>query len=356
MGKAKTAEGAEAGRPVSGVVARGPGAWIARMRLGGRLLANVAYDARRFWRHAGMRAQASRNNLTARMLSDAHFLEYGMALRTAQPGFGRARAHRLAQDLDRCLAAFGPIGEAQIGLQALQAYLSFNIQAPEGLDPIVAAVERGQPRCDTALRAGVETVTRDQIRAASAIDFPGFVRARHSIRSFIPGPQPVEQVRRAARVAQETPSSCNRQTCRVHAWTDPDLVNSVRKFQRGNRTFGHELSAILVVTSDLGAWDSVGERTQGFVDGGLFLMTLTYALHAEGLGTCILNWSVEKEQDQTFREFVGLDDGQLVIALIGVGWMPESFAVCVSQRVPLDQILLLNPPLGGAQAKGQERD
>lgn len=337
IGKAKS----EAGR----AVAEAPPGLFRRLSLSAELWRNFAYDALRFWRHSYLLGATRRQHLAGRILADAHFLEYGMALSDARPGFGRARAARLARDLARYAADMGEDVTVKTALGVLEAYLAFNAAVPDGLEPIRATLAELKMVRSEEVQVGAETVQRAQIQAAAKVDFLDFVRARHSVRSFIPGPRPDDEIRRAVLAAREVPSSCNRQTCHVHAYTDPDLLERVRKMQAGNRTFGHQLSGLLVITSDLGRWETIGERYQPWIDGGLFAMTLAYALHAEGLGTCMLNWSVERQQDRKLRNLIGLDDSRLVVVLIGIGWMPEEFSVCASQRLPVSEILTLNQGL-----------
>ena len=45
---------------------------------------------------------------------------------------------------------------------------------------------------------------------------------------------------------------------------------------------------LLLVTSDIRAFMNNGERNEPFVDGGLFSMSLLYALEAYGLAACPL--------------------------------------------------------------------
>lgn len=71
-------------------------------------------------------------------------------------------------------------------------------------------------------------------------------------------------------------------------------------------------------------------------------MTLAYGLYAEGLGTCMLNWSVEKQQDQKLRALLGLDDRHLIVMLMVVCWLPDELTVCASHRLPLSDIRTVN--------------
>lgn len=336
--KPKAAEAGRAIAPRSGPM----GQFWSRMTSEWQFWANVFYDARRFRKHAWMRVVRSDANRTARMMADAHFLEYGMALKQARPGFGLARAERLAEDL---LSGGGAPDAAEIGLKTLLAWRDFNGSTVLPDMVLYAVAKLSVP--DGALSGGVEIVTKAQIQAASAVDFTRFVQARHSIRSFAPGVVSEKVIRRAVAAAQEAPSSCNRQTCHAHVWTDPEKIELVRKHQAGNRTFGHELAGIAVITSDLRHWEHTGERYQAWIDGGLFAMTLAYAFHAEGLGTCMLNWSVTRDVDRGLREEIGLGDEHLVVVLIGFGPLPDSLSVCKSQRQSVLTALSMNTPLQG---------
>lgn len=326
--------GPEAGRRLAA------GGWLSGLwsRVGAEAAfwRGALYDALRFRRHAWLHRVHSPESRAARILADAHFLEYGMALRAARPGFGLARAARLAGDL-RGGGTNGPAG--QIGLATLRGWAAFNRDTalPPGITPALA-LTGGE-----GIAAGVGQAGG----APPATDFLAFAQSRHSVRQFAPGPVPEAAIRRAVAAAQAAPSSCNRQTCTAHVWTDRALIDRVRRHQAGNRTFGHELGGIAVITSDLRHWEHAGERYQPWIDGGLFAMSLCHGLHAEGLGTCFLNWSVTPATDRALRAEIGLGDSQLVIVLLGFGLMPDSASVCASPRLPEGAALRLNPPLAG---------
>jgi nitroreductase len=97
----------------------------------------------------------------------------------------------------------------------------------------------------------------------------------------------------------------------------------------------------------MGQMNLLGERYQGWIDGGLFAMTLALALHARGLGACFLNWSVPSARDKQLRRLIGIPDSELVITMMACGHLKPRFAVPVSQRKPLDAVLITDPPLRG---------
>lgn len=318
---------------------------LARLKHAASLVADVAYDAKRFWRHSFTQGARTRENLRARIAIGLHFLEYSMSLRASRPGHAQDKAQQLANDLQTYTKHFGFDATVEIAIEAMSAYLEFNRASGSPLD-VLEKKMLGLRKVDACeLRGGTELVTAEEITAQTHFDFLSFAKARHSIRQYAPGPVDLYKIARAVRAAQQSPSSCNRQTCRAWIWTQPELVARVVALQSGNRGFGDQLGGIAVITSDLADWETASERYQGWVDGGMFAMSLAYGLHAEGLGTVMLNWSVPRLQDRKLRNLTGIPDSALVITMLGFGNLPEKLRVPISQRNPLDLAMALNSPL-----------
>jgi nitroreductase len=89
----------------------------------------------------------------------------------------------------------------------------------------------------------------------------------------------------------------------------------------------------------LDIWLAIGERNQPWIETGMFAMSLIYALHAMGLGTCCLNWSVEPEKDEALKRDLDLPESFAIGMMIAVGALPDEILVAESRRVSLDQIL-----------------
>lgn len=321
---------------------------LGKLRRTASLLRNFAYDYRRFVRASYLEGAASRESRKAQIHLLAHFIEHGMSLRNPRPGFGTAKAAELIAATGAYIDDFGLDASAEIAVKALIAYAAFNVAAGADLGALglsIAALERKVEAARDELAGGTEEVASDAIRQRASMDFLDFMDARHSVRHYAERPVDRAQIERAVRAAQQTPSSCNRQTCRVYVFTEKADIARVLAFQQGNRGFGDQLGGLAVVTSDLAHWNAVGERYQGWIDGGMFAMTLTLGLHAEGLGACMLNWSTTEDVDRAMRSFVGIPDNELVITMLGFGHMPERFRVPRSQRKPLDEVLILSRAL-----------
>ena len=82
----------------------------------------------------------------------------------------------------------------------------------------------------------------------------------------------------------------------------------------------------------------MNERNQCWIDGGLFAMSLVLGLHAQGLGTCFLNWSKSSPRDRAMRALLKLPPEEVIIVLVAVGHLPDTLEVARSARPPLDSV------------------
>lgn len=76
----------------------------------------------------------------------------------------------------------------------------------------------------------------------------------------------------------------------------------------------------------------MGESHLPYVDGGLYAMTLMYALHAQGLGTIPLTTGLMPNQLKKLYSQFEVKDNEVPVLLIGVGNLKEKFEVAMSHR------------------------
>ncbi len=288
------------------------------------------YDLRRFARASSAVTRArDAVGVEACITKDYHRIEKGLSLPEVRPGFGESSLRFLAGSLPAAEARFGPSLATEAARGALRAYAAHH-EAVEA--PLPAAMPPLEPARPTAVGGVREVARADVVEAGRALDFERFVLNRHSVRHFTGAPVEEAAIARAVALAIKSPCVCNRESRRVHAAFDPVVRDRMLGFQNGNRGFGHLAGAVLAVTSDMRAFTDFGERNQCWIDGGLFAMTLAYALHAQGLGVCMLNWSVRPQKDRYLRRAFAIPDHEAVITLMAVGHMPERFRVAASPR------------------------
>lgn len=312
-----------------------------------KLAAASFYDFGRYRRFSFVAKQTSRGNRRAIIRIFIHYLEGGMAFPDVRLGYGQDKAKSVMQKLRSYNADFGNDETVAWAIATLASYFAYHRERDYDLSALAEVFEdlKSAIRLDEtgACTGGTEAVTAAQIQTASMIDFESFMHHRHSVRQYAPGPVDDETIARIVRNAQQCPSVCNRQTCKVYAINDVERVQRALTYQAGNAGFRQEIQTVFVVTSNMSEMNLIGERYQGWIDGGIFAMTLALAIHAQGLGACFLNWSVEPDQDRALRHHLGIPDDELVITMMSAGHMKDTFSVPVSHRKPLDEVLVLNP-------------
>lgn len=301
-------------------------------------LSDYFYDMRRFVAHSStMRSRLDERQLAAVITKEYHRIEKGLALPEPKPGFARDRMSALFSKVTEHENRFGPAVATRGARSALEAYIAHHVALG------MTFPELGAFRVKEAdiqnIPAGAMNVTRDEIVAATSIPYERFVQSRFSVRDFTGEPVTEEEIFEAVRLASRAPRVCNRGTTRVHAAYDREMQTRILSYQNGNLGFGHLAGAVLIVTSDLRGFTDFGERNQCWVDGGLFAMSLVHALHAQALGTCMLNWSVSSIRDRRMRRNIGIPDSEAVITLMAVGRLPDRFKVAISPRYPVSSML-----------------
>lgn len=311
------------------------------------------YDIERFWKHSPgsklimatpQEAGATERQLEAMMTLNYHSLEKGLAHPEPRPGFGKDKVAALRQQVDQFVELFGYKPIVHVCLNALSDYTQ---HAAEGgaqnseLEAWLQDVTRRNPAPAVDRAEATTKVSRADIHASSKMDLSGFFANRHSIRNFSSDPVALGDIRKAVAMASKSPSVCNRQSAKVYVVDGAENRAKVLALQSGNRGFGHTADKVLIVTSDTQTFLSFEERNQCWVDGGLFAMSLIYALHSLGLGTCCLNWCATNERDAKLKETARIPESEAVIMMIAVGHIAENLKVARSVRRPVDELLVL---------------
>jgi nitroreductase len=276
---------------------------------------------------------------------DYHRLEKGLALKEPRVGFGADVIGRLIKFIPEYQEKYGSDKTILVTLNCLEAYYCFNLiqgidnqELHQKIQIFKNNVDKNQTNF---LEGGIFDTTKADILQKGKIDLADFFNSRYSIRHFSENEVDIALIEQAVKMAQKTPSVCNRQSCRVYMFSNEESKRKVLSYQNGNRGFGDQASKVLIVTSNIEHFTSIGERNQGWIDGGMFSMSLVYALHSLGLGTCCLNWSVEYKKDKALKLEAGIPDTDLIMMMIAVGHLPENFKVAQSPRKRLDEVLII---------------
>ncbi|MFV1976250.1 MAG: nitroreductase family protein [Candidatus Scalindua sp.] len=184
---------------------------------------------------------------------------------------------------------------------------------------------------------GVKTLSGSDFKMGVLDDPECFFFSRYSLREFKDEVLAEDIIKRAISLALKTPSACNRQEWHVYH-TDSDEVKSIAlSHQTGNKGFGGKVKNLMILTSDLKAFMPGQEHYQHWIDGGMFSMSVVYALHSLGVASCCLNWSQSPANDKALRSCLNIKDSHTIIMLLAIGVPNEKNNVCVSERRPLEE-------------------
>lgn len=185
-------------------------------------------------------------------------------------------------------------------------------------------------------------LNRADLMRKARIPFEEFAFCRHSVRQFGTDPVSDEILLQAVRIAQKSPSVCNRQGTRAHIYPQEDKKRAILQIQNGNRGFGHLASHVIIITFDLRCLINSGERNQAWADGGLFAMSFMYAVHSLGLAACPLHWCMPPEDDLALRRAAEIPPNEEIIMLIVVGSLPPTLTVAASGRKELKEVVFFH--------------
>jgi nitroreductase len=304
------------------------------------LFRNYIYDFFRYQKYSlATSSPTSLEHFEAKIAVRYHNIEKGLTLKHVRLGFGRVKIEQLFQLLDLYLQVGYDVERPvfQNALSVLDEYITLHKQ--QQID--VAWIEENIQRYKNShtKSGGTVLLRKKDVIEETKKTFQELVESRHSIRNFSSEKVDRKLILDAVKMAQHAPSVCNRQSSRVYIIEDEKLKNKALTIHKGNSGFGDQIQALLIVTSELESFTTIGERNQPFIDGGLFGMTLVYALQSLGLATCMLNWSAPKERDLALRNTVKIKKSENIIFLIAVGHYPEEFKAAKSLRKPVEEII-----------------
>lgn len=303
---------------------------------------DALYDHGRYLRYSNSLWRSTNDpaKLEAMLIFYYHKIEKALALPDVKPMFGLSYIGKLLDLLEKWANEIGDFTAVpfQAGYAALFHYRE---QVQEALaasqpgllqriDQVLAAYE---PHVSGQAWGGAVPVTATEITRAEAWPaFTDLVHSRHSVRDFVAQRVPEAEIEAAVSLAQRTPSVCNRQSWRVHVFSTAADKQRILHYQNGNAGFGHLADRVLLLTADLRTFVSSGERNQAFTDGGMFAMSLIYALHARGIASCPLNLSLSFPADRALHQAADIPAWETPIMMVAIGYPPPQLRVAVSAR------------------------
>ena len=169
-------------------------------------------------------------------------------------------------------------------------------------------------------------------------NFVNFSYSRSSCRN-LPGHVNEDALKKALALSMNAPSTCNRQSHRIHLLQTEESKKTILSIQSGNRGFGDIADQFILITSDLRCWLSKHQRNAPYVDGGIYLMNLLYSLHHEKIAACTLNLYLDEARTKKLHSELNIPENEVPVALIAIGIPPETFDLARSHRRGAEEIV-----------------
>lgn len=311
---------------------------LRRIKNAMRLSAAGRVQSRRFRRWMSREDSTDKARVETRLAFDIHRLEKGLSHVSFRYGFGKGVLREIAKCmvmLEKADSAYAANPLYLQGLAAVGEYKRRHVEADYDLSEVEAMFPKhiwrqADAAADTHL-AGSFVMDTAGKHGNLGTGFVELAEHRYSVREYSAEPVSQDVLDKVYAVAMKTPSVCNRQATRVHQITDPVKVKAAMDIQGGFHGYAAP-PVLLLVTSDIRAFMNEAERNEPFTDGGLFSMSLLYALEAYGLAACPLNAMFDLSQEQRTRKLLGIPDNEFLVMYIAVGNFPDSVPVCRSTR------------------------
>lgn len=248
-----------------------------------------------------------------------HAIEKGLSFRNPKPSFGIPRIEEL---LDRLQSYFDTYEDAHFTSHCLDTIAGYieRYHSDPRLGLIKQRYKQLQEKVNSEahISEGVKLISKDEVDfVLKKTDFAAFLNSRHSYRYFSPEDVSNEVLECAFKMAESTPTACNRQLQHVYILSGKD-IKKMLEMQAGCRGFIEEINRLLIITTDVRGYFSQ-ELKQAYVDGGLYSMNLLLCLHSQGLGTIPLTMGGFSGKRRNELSVFGIPEYETPIIMIGVG-------------------------------------
>lgn len=309
------------------------------------IFTNMLYDIWFFSKYSNVFSLNTLNKIEAKIILDYHSIEKGFLFENTRLGFAKKKIESLSKLLNKEIVIENAHqSQILVGYKIMCAYYELHEKKqfdvshyfPKANYDLYKSILNDHYSIDFQ---GVLSFQKEAFYENVNDSFDKFSFSRKSIRNFEEEMVDDTLVEEAIKLSLNTPSVCNRQTSRVYYVKDKKKIDKILEVQAGLNGFSKDIRQLLIVTSDVNYFYLVGERYQHFIDGGVFLMNLLYALHFYKIGACPANWAKEMSDEKILKKIVPIKKSEKVICLIAIGQPKESFKVTLSQRRDLNEVL-----------------
>lgn len=302
------------------------------------LISNFLEDYRLYRKYSLTFNNKHLKNKEAELILHYHSLEKGMLFKDMKKRFALARIKRLHIVLNDA-EVIKNISRSQIkaGYQVMCQYYELHQEIDCNIEDIYSKEQYLKYRArlkdsDENEFSGVIEWNQDLFYEGVNSNFLGFAHSRKSVREFTGKLISHALLNKVIELANTAPSVCNRQASNVYLIEDKNKIDQILKIQGGFTGYTTNVNQLLILTNDRKYYYTVGERNQFYIDGGVYLMNLLYALHFYQIGNCPANWGKMVSDEKKLSKIISLQESEKIICLIPIGVVKDTFRTTLSKR------------------------
>lgn len=286
------------------------------------------YDQSIFQKHRGC--------IKTELIFHTHSIEKGLSHAEFYPGFGLKTLEKMRNVMMKM--------DDKISIEYINALATLKeyFEVHKGFDiskqkRILGEVITREIQDTISDIGGSKIITNKSKENNEKVSFDTLMQNRYSVREYANTTIPEKNIVEAVKIAQKTPTACNRQSARVVIIQNSRTIEKTLKLQGGLNGYRNP-PCLLLVTADNEAYLYPNERHQAYIDGGLFTMSLLLALEFKSLAAVPLHTMFSIETDVAIRKLLNIPQSELLISFISVGNFRKINKVAKSFRYSVERI------------------
>lgn len=165
-----------------------------------------------------------------------------------------------------------------------------------------------------------------------------FLKNRHSIRWFQNELISEGEIIDIINTAKNVPSSCNRQPCKV-VYSRTKEGNDLIKKYVPDRLVSRNIYNFMVVICDCALF-SHAEKSQSFINSGIFIESLLLSIHAHNFGGSAFQCPIALNKKTEFRNMLKVKESEIVMAFVGYGVIDTSKKILCAEKRKFEEIAI----------------
>ncbi|WP_120511427.1 nitroreductase family protein [Photobacterium salinisoli] len=248
-----------------------------------------------------------------------HTIEKGLSITNKKPEFGLDSIHWLQNIIINNLSESERNNiHVQSAVATLNKYFELN-RNENNSQKFLYEEERFNKTVSKFYTGKVNGGTKSLNVASDWDNYSTFFKNRSSIREFNTDVILDDDIKKIISIAKHCPSACNRQAIKIYYSKSISQNMEILSLQNGSRTFRDNVPGIMIVCSDIRYQEGKEERNLGYIEGGIWIMSLINAMHSLGFGACALNWCVSRKADENLKELINIPKHYQISAMIAFG-------------------------------------